>query len=820
MLLHEKLLQERFDILTHSDLHLLQQTYRKAPHLFVQTCYSSSNQHNATGPFHTSVEDELGQAVIPSITEEVGIEQLSEYFKNLGPDKRKCRLYRVEQKTKEFEQRLEYLYRKKLLHQVALAIIKASAGKESGTLVSDVAKLYGYPRHVTDSLRKGIYIGERWLTIFNHAEALFPEVKRVSLGLLYALSSSRSKLEGSVQAKVPGVLKELWDSNVVSAATGASEYAKTSLCNILDYPTQISVRALPNNGNSPPIMGEYEKAVEGAPVSSRHANTLLTPPSENFTNFGTAPSRIPQRDLDSLYTLLCFLADAEIPTALLHSGAGGTYCWASDGSRMFLESSINIELKMLLKNELSLRSALQELTQQGLVSPHSVEDSWIVTPYHRVERVNSLEPELCRRWRLEALRLVFSAIPMKNVNDGNPRLNKVMLKKHIQHTLISIKIEDGYGRIPSDLRPAVANGLLESSFYPGRTWKEFSIQEAEGLIASIPNTDPYLRISLRHRQSLLDRKLPQTDAHELRPSAQRITHSQLLNPSNRRENALMGRDRHQDALHYFQEEQLSRAIEMLNQWQPLQPLSLMEVVVCCELNLFRGKILRFQGQLEESQKCLETVYETMSRHPQLSWGEMSGAVALQMADTMFCLKKYEEAKKQAEFVLRNRQYSLDFHAISLVILAECFMFQNKWYEAENCLLDARKECNAAAGRTRNVTGESAGDESSDKLVGLSKETALRFHISTAKLAHLQRQWDRALEGWVKAIETVNKIPPTSGHAAKVLHLSQQKVLEQLRQPELAARSADNINVLEQVSKHSEATHWIPGLDVWEQYLKQ
>ncbi|KAH7142413.1 hypothetical protein DER46DRAFT_518318 [Fusarium sp. MPI-SDFR-AT-0072] len=546
-------------------------------------------------------------------------------------------------------------------------------------------------------------------------------------------------------------------------------------------------------------MGEYEKAVEGAPVSSQHANTLLTPPFENFTNFGTAPSRIPQRDLDSLYTLLCFLADAEIPTALLHSGAGGTYCWASDGSRMFLESSINIELKMLLKNELSLRSALQELTQQGLVSPHSVEDSWIVTPYHRVERVNSLEPELCRRWRLEALRLVFSAIPMKNVNDGNPRLNKVMLKKHIQHTLSSIKIEDGYGRIPSDLRPAVANGLLESSFYPGRTWKEFSIQEAEGLIASIPNTDPYLRISLRHRQSLLDRKLPQTDAHELRPSAQRITHSQLLNPSNRRENALMGRDRHQDALHYFQEEQLSRAIEMLNQWQPLQPLSLMEVVVCCELNLFRGKILRFQGQLEESQKCLETVYETMSRHPQLSWGEMSGAVALQMADTMFCLKKYEEAKKQAELVLRNRQYSLDFHAISLVILAECFMFQNEWYEAENCLLDARKD---------------------DKLVGLSKETALRFHISTAKLAHLQRQWDRALEGWVKAIETVNKIPPTSGHAAKVLHLSQQKVLEQLRQPELAARSADNINVLEQVSKHSEATHWIPGLDVWEQYLKQ
>lgn len=85
---------------------------------------------------------------------------------------------------------------------------------------------------------------------------------------------------------------------------------------------------------------------------------------------------------------------------------------------MFLESSINIELKTLLSNELSLCSALQELTKQGLISHGSVKDSWIVTPSHRAERVNSLEPELCRHWRLEALQLVSSATPLKNVNDG------------------------------------------------------------------------------------------------------------------------------------------------------------------------------------------------------------------------------------------------------------------------------------------------------------------------------------------------------------------------------------------------------------------
>jgi hypothetical protein len=50
--------------------------------------------------------------------------------------------------------------------------------------------------------------------------------------------SSRVRLENSTQAKVPRVLKEIWNTDVVSAAAKASEHARASLCNILDYPSE------------------------------------------------------------------------------------------------------------------------------------------------------------------------------------------------------------------------------------------------------------------------------------------------------------------------------------------------------------------------------------------------------------------------------------------------------------------------------------------------------------------------------------------------------------------------------------------------------
>ncbi|KAF4973010.1 hypothetical protein FSARC_587 [Fusarium sarcochroum] len=120
------------------------------------------------------------------------------------------------------------------------------------------------------------------------------------------------------------------------------------------------------------------RAVGSDPGSTSHENAL-TAPSQDPTVFGPTPSGISQHDLESLFTLLCCLADFEIPTNLLYSGAHGTHSWADDVSVTFRASTINSGLRRLLAEELLLTPALQELESRGLISRHRIKGSWVVS---------------------------------------------------------------------------------------------------------------------------------------------------------------------------------------------------------------------------------------------------------------------------------------------------------------------------------------------------------------------------------------------------------------------------------------------------------
>ncbi|KAF9776366.1 hypothetical protein IL306_005476 [Fusarium sp. DS 682] len=616
------------------------------------------------------------------------------------------------------------------------------------------------------------------------------------------------------------MLEAIWKPDVVAKAEETSERARMYLYEIIGISSHITEGELSNNANNAralAIMGDGMRAVGSDPGSTSHANALTTPPQDP-TVFGPTPPGTSQDDLKSLFTLLCCLADVEIPTNLLCSGAHGTYSWADDGSVTFRESTINSSLRRLLGEKPLLTAALQQLESRGLIGRHSVEGSWVVPSSHRDDRLKSLGDDSSSRWKLEALQLVFSAIPLRNVNDCDPPLDKLMLEQHIKHTIVQLRDADGTYQIPPELRYIVINGLLESSFYPGRPWKEWSIREAEHLIDSTPNVDAYLRTSLRHRESLLGRKFPESESHNSSSSTQRTTPHSSLNPLNKRGHALVGRDRYQDALLCFQEEKLRLATDMANQWHPSEYPSTLEAVVGCELNLFKAKVLRFQGKFKESQAYLEMVHETCQKWDKLSWGDVKGAYALQMADTMLCLKAYPTAKECAEFVLDNPRYSLDSRAISYVVLAECLMVRN-WKEAELSLSELRRECTAAAERKRKVRGEPADDASSDEVFGLSKETKLRYHIATAKLAHLRGDWESAGERWAKALNVVNKIPPASGHTTRILLLSQREVFLQIGPSSLVAATQKNIDLLGKVSANSEANYWIPCFMEWQDHLK-
>ncbi|KAF4496341.1 nb-arc domain containing protein [Fusarium agapanthi] len=534
--------------------------------------------------------------------------------------------------------------------------------------------------------------------------------------------SSRARLENCPQNNITKVLESIWRPDVLAEAKEHSGRAGVYLNKILKFSEQVCGGELSNNARTPPIMDDVMRAVGSEYSSTSQANSLSTPP-QDLPDAGPALPEISQDDLDSLFTLLCCLADFQIPADLLCSGARGTYSWADDGSVTFRESTINARLRRLLVDKPLLSAALQQLEHKRLIRRYDTQGSWIVHSSLRNDRLRSLGGDSSSRWKLEALELVFSAIPLKNINDYDPPLDKLMLRQHIEHTIAQLRDAHGTYQIPSELIYVVINGLLESSFYPGRPWKEWSIGKAKHLSDSTLNVDPYL-----------------------------------------------------------------------------------------------PKVLRFQGRFEGSRERLKMVHTTFHEWDRLPWSDLKGAYALQMADTMLCLKEYSQATHGARFVLDNPRYSLDLRATAYVVLAECLM-EGKLQEAEHYLFELRRECTVAAEQKRKDRAEPAGDSSIGEVSGLSKEAKLRYHISMAKLAHLRRDWESAERGWTKALNAVNKIPPRSGHTTRIILLSQREVFLQLGRSSLADETKMNIVLLEKVSANSEANYWIPRFMEWQDYLK-
>ena len=59
----------------------------------------------------------------------------------------------------------------------------------------------------------------------------------------------------------------------------------------------------------------------------------------------------------------------------------------------------------------------------------------------------------------------------------------------------------------------------------------------------------------------------------------------------------------------------------------------------------------------------------------------------------------------------------------------------------------------------------------------SKMDRLRLCITMAKIHHSQSEWADALFLWTRALQAINKFPPTSGHATRIIYLSIANILD-------------------------------------------
>ncbi|KAH8650342.1 hypothetical protein BGZ60DRAFT_550854 [Tricladium varicosporioides] len=379
---------------------------------------------------------------------------------------------------------------------------------------------------------------------------------------------------------------------------------------------------------------------------------------------------------------------------------------------------------------------------------------------------------------LGILTIAYRSVPWKYLNPAIPN-TKQLLIPHIQHTLQAVRDHDGFQSLLRSTRVDLVLTLVEASRFPNIEWKRFAITFANEVAHDLE--DQYIHSCIAQRESLLYRIAGDKGQAARVIQDVSLDEGQPQPGTDIRIHNATGQKVIQRALNHFQYEELSRATEVLNEWRPLyQTPTMIEETVLFRIHILLGKIFRFQGKFGES----------------LAYLEMSQHMADQRQDLFFNKKIYAIWQR---FLRREiaRQCQSGFPARTLLrlSLAESLFAQKRYAEAEALCLEVTSQPN------------------------LSKMEALRLSITLAKLRHVGCDWVAALNMWTEALVAINKLPPTSGHATRIIFLSVCDILRHQGQHQLEAASRKHLIALEKLSGQAEAKYWIAGLSHWLNHLE-
>lgn len=363
------------------------------------------------------------------------------------------------------------------------------------------------------------------------------------------------------------------------------------------------------------------------------------------------------------------------------------------------------------------------------------------------------------------------------------------LTPHIMHTLTAVRDHDGYESLSARERIDVVLTLIEASRFSGMQWKRLAVSQAKAAMCDLH--DQYADSRIAQRESLLQRL-----AGSVRPAipVPNLRQDPTDGAADKRMHSAIGSTVHQRALDLFQNEELSSSMVTLNEWQPTEPASPAEEVVLFRMNLLRGKILRFKGKFQDSLECLNKSRCATELLRDLHFDEEAGDLMVEIADTMRELDDPSRAEELLTAQLERPYHTPATRALLCISLAESLFAQQKFPEANRLCFNVESQ-------------------------RLSKMARLRQCITAAKLRHVRSDWEGAFAWWTKALVAINKFPPTSGHATRMIYVSLRDVLQHQGQKELEGASRAEVAKLEALSKYAEATHWIAGLRHWRIYLE-
>ena len=344
----------------------------------------------------------------------------------------------------------------------------------------------------------------------------------------------------------------------------------------------------------------------------------------------------------------------------------------------------------------------------------------------------------------------------------------------------------------ASMKHDLALTLLEASRFPRRRWRLLAVTCAKEVTHT--TDDLYIKSCIAQRESLFHRLAgSQEEAVQAMIddfSGDRSRHQLEAQP---RLHAAAGGAAIQRAMNFVQDEKLAAAMQALDSWQPLRCTPAEETVVF-RMGLLRGRILRVQGRFNESLNCLER--HSAGSCEGLAFNEDLPDLVCELADT---LRELEEPLR-AEQLLRNElargslEHRSSAQGLLKLCLAESLFAQGRFLQSNEVCSDVESQ------------------------PGLAKMGRLRLFITLAKLRHVERDWDAALDLWTRALTTLCAFPLTGGVATRTVYLSTCDVLRRRGQDELELAARAKATTLERLSKGAEAKHWIAGLRHWLAFL--
>ncbi|KAK1948798.1 hypothetical protein LY78DRAFT_708517 [Colletotrichum sublineola] len=399
-----------------------------------------------------------------------------------------------------------------------------------------------------------------------------------------------------------------------------------------------------------------------------------------------------------------------------------------------------------------------ELRRLSAVST-DVEGTYTLHPDVKATVLEKLPSASYPFWRLQALITAYRAVPWKYLEV--PHLGAI-LTTHVAHTLTAVREHDGYESLSMSDRVDIVLTLIEASRFPGMEWKRLAVSQAKATMCGLQ--DQYVHSC--HTNGAVSKRM----------------------------HAAIGSTVYQRALDLFQNEDLSSAMDTLKEWRLTEPASPAEEAVLFRMNLLRGKILRFQGKFQDSLECLSKSRCVAEQLGELHFDEDAADLVVEVADTMIELNDPIRAEQLLKEQLERQYYTPAARALLSLSLAGSLFAQQRFLEADRLCRDVESQ-------------------------RLSKMARLRLCITAAKLRHVTSHWEGAFSWWTQALLAINKFPPTSGHATRIIYVSLCDVLKHQGQQELEQASRAQVANLETLSGHAEAKHWIAGLRHWLMYLE-